>query len=82
MLKLHYSSRLKSLLEQILFGLPVAALVYIGENFTESSIKLIYTLTEFDVKYLNHSLRLSTGRSTWSGKKKQFREEKCNSERK
>lgn len=37
-------------------------------------------MTEFDVKYLNHLLKLSTGRNIWSGKK-QFREEKCNSER-
>lgn len=69
MLKLYYCSRLKSLLEQILFGQPVAALVYIGENFTESSVKPIYTLMEFDVKYLNHLLKLSTGRNIWSGKK-------------
>lgn len=70
MLKLHYSSRLKSLLEQILFGQPVAAVVCIGENFTESSIKPIYTLTEFGVKYLNHLLKLSTGRNIWGLEKK------------
>lgn len=69
MLKLHYCSRLKSLLEQILFGQPVEALIYIAENFTESSIKPIYTLTEFDVKYLNYVLKISTGRNIWSEKK-------------
>lgn len=56
-LKPHYCSSLKSLLEQILFGQPVVALacIYRGK-ITESSNKPIYTLTEFDVKYLNHLL--------------------------
>lgn len=67
MLKSHYFSMLKSLLEQILFGQTVSAVVYMGGNFTESSIKFVKTLAEFDANYLNHLPK--TGRNIWSENK-------------